>query len=116
MKAIHLHQADLTGAPDSITARIKNSWWNDDHTLVGIRRGVVTFGSADTEKTITLSPAEADTSYDVIPGFAGGTSGAPFLQVRVKPASKATGQFILQLDIAPGGSETVDVAWLLTRD
>lgn len=116
MRIYHTTQVNLTSYPDSPSAQVKHSDWNADHSIDGIRRGVVTFGAADTEQTIALSPAESDASYDVVAGIAGGSATAPFVQVRVKPGSKAMNQFILQVNVAPGGTDTVDVAWILTRD
>ncbi|HAM54126.1 MAG TPA: hypothetical protein DCQ64_01395 [Candidatus Rokubacteria bacterium] len=75
---------------------------------VGPRRGSATLTAGNSSVAVTLSPAEADTSYRL-------TLSTNYNAGDLWWTSKATSGFTINTEtVAPGGGATVD--WLLTRD
>lgn len=77
--------------------------------------GTVTFGAADTTKTITFATAETDAAFQITLSVGVG-SGAPTAgSKRVSWATKSTGGFVLNVEAAPGVGASVVVDWSISR-
>ena len=81
--------------------------------------GSVSFGSGDDEVAITfvdsagIGAARANANYEVIASIEP-TAGSPNSKFAyVKPATKTAAGFTMKLDATPGGSDTLDVNYIV---
>lgn len=77
--------------------------------------GSFTISDPATSSVVTLSPAQTDTSYDVLV-TPSDNSGAPVSDsFIVSKVTKATGSFTVDIKSAPGGGNSVTFNYLLVR-
>lgn len=77
--------------------------------------GTVTFGAADTTKTVTFAVAEPNTSYSIlltVNGAAGTPASGAFV---VTDIQKTTSNFTAYVSAAPGVGNAVAYAWSIVR-
>lgn len=98
------------------TANTANSTANaNDAILDAQNAGSVTISGTDTSAVVTLSPAQANTSYYVTFGQSA-ISGTPVADSYIISSySKATGSFTVTLKAAPGSGNSVTLSWNLMR-
>jgi len=77
--------------------------------------GTVSFGAADTTKTITLPVAEPDTNYNIQMTVNGAASTPATNSYIISDIQKTTTNFQVTVVAAPGGVAAVSWAWQLTR-
>lgn len=98
------------------TANTANSTANANKTTLDAQNsGSVTISGTSTTGVVTLSPAQADTSYYVSFGQSA-ISGTPAADSYIiESYSKATGSFTITLKAAPGVGNSVTIDWNLMR-
>lgn len=81
------------------------------------RRGTVTIENLDTNKTVTLSPAEPDTNYMIVMQVKDFEDSPDLGATQVIRKVYSTGSFQFFVNAAPGAAtDKVTFEWLLIRD
>ena len=91
--------------------------WRDDNdgvsSVLETEGNVVISGTA-TEAAVTLAAAQTDTNYEIAFGIAPSAGVGP-TTVGIKPGTKATTGFTVEVGGAPGTGNSYTVSWILSR-
>ena len=105
---VHTDETNIAANTAAIAAQ--QTLWND------LLSGTVTFGAADTAKTITFGAAEADASYRVEVQAISSTGTPAVGAFVVVGKSYTVNNFTVTIFSAPGGGNSVTFDWQLIRN
>jgi hypothetical protein len=107
-------------AIDNRTMLLARRVWRDENDAVDgedvvATQGNVTISNSDTEAIVTFATAQPNTDYEIAFGLYPSTTAIGPTTVGIKPGTKATTGFTIEVGGRPGTGNSYLVSWILSR-